>query len=85
MFVLSKWRDFFGELPNSSLLRILVNINSYSTLYIYFFEQNRFQIKKLQINAVVVDDLVSIDDVEEKILAFEDYIQSMDIAAFNKI
>ncbi|KAJ8321946.1 hypothetical protein KUTeg_000417 [Tegillarca granosa] len=31
------------------------------------------------------DDKVSTDDLEEKILAFEDFVQSMDIAAFNKI
>jgi len=44
-----------------------------------------FGIKKLQITCVVEDDKVGTDDLEEDILAFEDYIQSMDIAAFNKI
>jgi elongation factor 1-beta len=44
-----------------------------------------YGIKKLQINAVVVDDLVSVEDLEEKICSFEDYVQSMDVAAFNKI
>jgi translation elongation factor EF-1beta len=44
-----------------------------------------YGIKKLQINCVVVDELVSVDDLEEKITAFEDHVQSMDIAAFNKI
>jgi len=44
-----------------------------------------YGIKKLQISAVVVDELVSVDDLEEKITAFEDYVQSMDVAAFNKI
>jgi len=44
-----------------------------------------YGIKKLQIGAVIVDDLVSVDDIEEKIVAFEDFVQSMDIAAFNKI
>jgi len=44
-----------------------------------------YGIKFLQIGAVVVDDLVSIEDLEERIVAFEDYIQSMDVAAFNKI
>jgi elongation factor 1-beta len=44
-----------------------------------------YGIKKLQINAVIVDDLVSVDDLEEKIVSFEDYVQSMDVAAFNKI
>lgn len=36
-----------------------------------------YGIKKLQIGAVVVDDLVSIEDLEEKIVAFEDFVQSM--------
>jgi len=44
-----------------------------------------YGIKKLSIAAVVVDELVSVDDLEEKITAFEDYVQSMDVAAFNKI
>jgi len=44
-----------------------------------------YGINKLQISCVVEDDKVSTDDLEEKICAFEDYIQSMDIAAFNKI
>jgi len=44
-----------------------------------------YGIRKLQISCVVEDDKVSTDDLEEKICAFEDYIQSMDIAAFNKI
>lgn len=44
-----------------------------------------YGIKKLQISCVVEDDKVSTDDLEEQIVAFEDYIQSMDIAAFNKI
>jgi len=44
-----------------------------------------YTIKKLQISCVVEDDKVSTDDLEEKILAFEELIQSIDIAAFNKI
>jgi len=44
-----------------------------------------YGIKKLQINCVVVDDDVSVDDLEERITAFESHVQSMDISAFNKI
>ncbi|XP_038044926.1 elongation factor 1-beta-like [Patiria miniata] len=44
-----------------------------------------YGINKLQISCVVVDDKVGTDDLEEKITAFEDFVQSMDIAAFNKI
>nr|CAB3240919.1 elongation factor 1-delta [Phallusia mammillata] len=44
-----------------------------------------FGILKLQISCVVEDDKVGTDDLEEKICGFEDYVQSMDIVAFNKI
>jgi translation elongation factor EF-1beta len=44
-----------------------------------------YGIKKLQISCVVEDDKVGADDLEERIMAFEDHVQSMDIAAFNKI
>uniref|UniRef100_A0A3Q2QR80 Eukaryotic translation elongation factor 1 beta 2 n=1 Tax=Fundulus heteroclitus TaxID=8078 RepID=A0A3Q2QR80_FUNHE len=44
-----------------------------------------YGIKKLQISCVVEDDKVGTDILEEKITAFEDHVQSMDVAAFNKI
>ncbi|KAM9305918.1 elongation factor 1-beta isoform 2-T2 [Gastrophryne carolinensis] len=44
-----------------------------------------YGIKKLQIQCVVEDDKVGTDFLEEKITEFEDYVQSMDVAAFNKI
>jgi len=44
-----------------------------------------FGIFKLVISAVVEDDKVSVDWMEEKITELEDYVQSVDIAAFNKI
>ncbi|CAH1762718.1 16649_t:CDS:2 [Entrophospora sp. SA101] len=44
-----------------------------------------YGIKKLQITCVVEDEKVSVDDMEEKITAFEDYVQSVDVAAFNKL
>jgi len=44
-----------------------------------------YGIKKLQISCVVVDDLVYTEDIEEQIQAFEDYVQSIDIAAFTKV
>ena len=40
---------------------------------------------KLQIGCVVEDLKVSTDDLQEKIEALEDYVQSVDIAAFNKL
>lgn len=44
-----------------------------------------YGIKKLQISSVVEDDKVSIDELTEKIQENEDFVQSVDIAAFNKI
>jgi len=44
-----------------------------------------YGIKKLQINCVIEDELVSLDVLEEKIMEGEDFIQSMDMAAMQKI
>lgn len=44
-----------------------------------------YGIKKLQIMCVVEDDKVSIDLLTENIQEHEDLVQSVDIAAFNKI
>uniref|UniRef100_A0A8C8S6V2 Elongation factor 1-delta n=1 Tax=Pelusios castaneus TaxID=367368 RepID=A0A8C8S6V2_9SAUR len=44
-----------------------------------------YGIKKLQIQCVVEDDKVGTDILEEEITKFEDFVQSVDIAAFNKI
>lgn len=44
-----------------------------------------YGINKLQIMSVVEDEKVSVDLLVEKIQEFEDFVQSVDIAAFNKI
>ncbi|KAM3876496.1 elongation factor 1-delta-like [Diretmus argenteus] len=44
-----------------------------------------YGIQKLQIACVVEDDKVGTDMLEEEITKFEDYVQSVDVAAFNKI
>jgi len=44
-----------------------------------------FGVKKVQIICTIVDDLVSVEDLTDKIQAFEDLVQSVDIAAFNKL
>lgn len=44
-----------------------------------------YGIHKLQIMCVVEDDKVSVDLLVEEIEKFEDFVQSVDIAAFNKI
>ncbi|CAN1249711.1 Elongation factor 1-delta, partial [Linum perenne] len=47
-----------------------------------------YGIKKLQIMMTIVDDLVSVDDLVDEYLTVEprnEYIQSCDIVAFNKI
>jgi len=44
-----------------------------------------YGIKKLQISCVVEDDKVGSEVLDEEITKFEDYVQSVDVAAFNKI
>ncbi|EDS41398.1 elongation factor -1 beta,delta [Culex quinquefasciatus] len=44
-----------------------------------------YGIHKLQMSCVIEDDKVSVDELQEKIELIEDYVQSVDIAAFNKI
>ncbi len=44
-----------------------------------------YGIKKLQIVTVIEDEKVSVEELTEKIEAIEDLVQSVDIAAFNKI
>merc|ERR1712136_716557 len=44
-----------------------------------------FGIKKLQISCVVEDEKVGSDILDEKICEFTEHVQSVDIAAFNKI
>lgn len=44
-----------------------------------------YGINKLTISCVVEDDKIGTDDLEEAITAFDDHVQSVDVAAFNKI
>ena len=51
----------------------------------YKKEPVAFGIFKLIIGFSLEDEKVSVDDVVEKIEAFEDLVQSVEISAFNKI
>jgi len=44
-----------------------------------------FGIKKLQITLVIEDDKIGLDDLQEEIAEFEDYVQSTYIAAMQKL
>ena len=44
-----------------------------------------YGINKLQVMCVVEDEKVSIDELSEQIQEFEDFVQSVDIAAMSKI
>ena len=44
-----------------------------------------YGINKLQIMCTVEDEKVSIEELSEKMADFEDYVQSVDVAAMNKI
>ena len=45
----------------------------------------RGQLRHQEITCVVEDDKVGVDFLEEHITALEDYVQSMDVASFNKL
>ncbi len=42
-----------------------------------------YGIRKLQINLVIEDDKVGLDDLQEQLAEFEDYVQSTDIVSLN--
>lgn len=44
-----------------------------------------YGVKKLQINLVVEDDKISLEELEEQIREFEDYVQSCDVVAMQKL
>jgi elongation factor 1-beta len=44
-----------------------------------------FGIRKLQINLVVEDDKISLDELADDIAEFEDYVQSTDVVAMQKL
>ncbi|KAF5325948.1 hypothetical protein D9611_001012 [Ephemerocybe angulata] len=44
-----------------------------------------YGIKKLQITIVIEDEKVSLDELQEKVAEFEDFVQSSDIAAMQKL
>ncbi|TFY66889.1 hypothetical protein EVG20_g4206 [Dentipellis fragilis] len=44
-----------------------------------------YGIRKLQITLVVEDELVSLEDLQEKVAEFEDYVQNSDVVAMQKL
>jgi elongation factor 1-beta len=44
-----------------------------------------FGIRKLQINLVVEDEKISLDELSEEITGFDEWVQSVDIAAMQKL
>ncbi|CAN8103237.1 unnamed protein product [Discula destructiva] len=44
-----------------------------------------FGVKKLQINLVIEDEKIGLEELQEQIQEFEDYVQSCDIAAMQKL
>lgn len=44
-----------------------------------------FGIKMLQINLVVEDEKISLEELQEEIVEFEDYVQSSDVVAMQKL
>ncbi|KAG8980931.1 Translation elongation factor 1 beta [Tulasnella sp. JGI-2019a] len=44
-----------------------------------------YSIKKLQITAIVEDELVSVDELQEKCKGFRDLVEGTDVAAVQKL
>ncbi|KAF8313306.1 uncharacterized protein EI90DRAFT_598657 [Cantharellus anzutake] len=44
-----------------------------------------YGIKKLQLTLVIEDELISLDELQEEIQGFDEYVQSTDIAAMQKL
>jgi len=44
-----------------------------------------YGVKKLQITVVIEDEKVSLDDLQDQIAEFEDYVQSSDVQAMQKL
>lgn len=44
-----------------------------------------YGVSKLQITLVIEDELVSLDELQEKVAEFEDYVQSSDVAAMQSM
>ena len=57
--------------------------------FVFYFQVQlapvAYGLKKLVASCVIEDDKVSTNDLEDKILAFEDLVQSVDIVSFNKL
>lgn len=73
------------NLDELAKLILAINLDGLEWKTEYKKEPVAFGVYKLVIGAVVEDEKVSTDDVQEKIEAYEDYVQSVDIAAFNKL
>lgn len=44
-----------------------------------------YGVRKLQINLVVEDEKVSLDELQDQLAEFEDYVQSSDVVAMQKL
>lgn len=78
----------WGACKFLSIFNSILHANNMNDTYMYFVAKLvplAFGIHKLQISCVVEDDKVSVDWLVEQIQELEDYVQSVDIAAFNKV
>ena len=62
-----------------------ISHNIYSNVFAAKLTPVAYNINKLSIVCVVEDEKVSIEDLSERIESLHDYVQSVDVASFNKI
>merc|ERR1712080_583171 len=83
LFDVKPWDD---ETPHDKMLECVKTIEMDGLLWVASkLIPIGYGIKKLQIMCTVEDEKVSIDELSEKIEEFEDFVQSCDVAAMNKI
>lgn len=78
----------WGACKFFSIFNLILRADNVNDTYMSFVAKLvplAFGIHKLQISCVVEDDKVSVDWLVEQIQELEDYVQSVDIAAFNKV
>lgn len=84
MFEIKPWE---ADTDLDSMAKEILSINMDGLLWKteYKKEPVAYGVFKLVMGCTIEDDKVSTDDLTEQIEALEDYVQSVDILAFNKI
>jgi elongation factor 1-beta len=80
-------KPYEAETDLDALFQKIVQIQMDGLLWKQDYKKDpiAYGVCKLVVGCVIEDDKVSVDDLQEAIQAFEEEVQSVDIAVFNKI